>query len=151
VPPAHRHRRGHHRRRLPIAPCAAPAPAPCPRRPSHRRAHRRRGGPDRQPIADGGPVADGGGAPNADGLPVAAGTGRTAGSSAPGPGVAAVAHIAERGVAIDFTAPAEATTAIIGRNGAGKSSLFQVLTGALRADSGGLRIGTDTIFDLDAG
>ena len=127
-------------------------------RPRRARAVRRTGGPtaaeearDRQPIADGGPVADGGGAPNADGLPVAAGTGRAAGSSAPVPSVAAAAHIAERGVAIDFTAPAEATTAIIGRNGAGKSSLFQVLTGALRADSGGLRIGTDTIFDLDAG
>src|SRR5699024_5547133 len=103
------------------------------------------------PAGTGGPVAAAVGAREAGRRPVAAGTGRTAGSLAPIPSLAAAAHIAERGVAIDFTAPAEGTTAIIGRNGAGKSSLFQVLTGALRADSGVLRIGTDTIFDLDAG
>lgn len=62
----------------------------------------------------------------------------------------ASAHIAERGIAVDLAVPADGTTAIIGRNGAGKSSLFQVLSGALRADSGTLRIGGDTIFDLAA-
>ncbi|WP_426936376.1 ABC transporter permease [Brevibacterium sp. LE-L] len=60
-------------------------------------------------------------------------------------------RLAERGIALDFTVPSRATTAIIGRNGAGKSSLFQTLTGAIRPDSGSLRIDDDTIFDLDAG
>ena len=60
-------------------------------------------------------------------------------------------ELAERGIALDFTVPVGGTTAIIGRNGAGKSSLFHILTGALRPDSGHLRIGDDAIFDLDAG
>lgn len=105
------------------------------------------------PDAAGPPVAASGGVPDPDAarLPVADGAGQAGDSSAPTPSLFAAAQIVERGVAIDFTTPAEGTTAIIGRNGAGKSSLFQVLTGALRADSGALRIGTDTIFDLDAG
>src|SRR5699024_12840116 len=57
----------------------------------------------------------------------------------------------ERWVPIASQTPAEGTPASIGRNGAGKSSLIQVLTGARRADSGALRIGTDTIFELHAG
>jgi molybdate transport system permease protein len=60
-------------------------------------------------------------------------------------------ELAERGIALNFTVPVGGTTAIIGRNGAGKSSLFHILTGALRPDSGHLRIGDDAIFDLDAG
>ncbi|WP_249204317.1 ATP-binding cassette domain-containing protein [Brevibacterium sp. SMBL_HHYL_HB1] len=153
VPPAHRHRRGHHRHRLPIAPCSPPAPAPCPRRPLLPRSHPAEAAPVGHPGAAGLPVAAGGGVPATDaaGPPVADGAGQAGDSSAPTPSLAAAAQIVERGVAIDFTTPAEGTTAIIGRNGAGKSSLFQVLTGALRADAGALRIGTDTIFDLDAG
>ncbi|WP_209326134.1 ABC transporter permease [Brevibacterium renqingii] len=79
----------------------------------------------------------------------ATGLGASRGPS-PGETITSSVRIAERGIAIDFTVPADGTTAIIGRNGAGKSSLFQVLTGALRADSGALRIGKDTLFDLDA-
>ncbi len=113
-------------------------------RPPRAHADRRSHGPT---PAEAAPV----GHPGAAGLPVAEGTGQAGDSSVPTPSLSAAAQIVERGVAIDFTTPAEGTTAIIGRNGAGKSSLFQVLTGALRADSGALRIGSDTIFDLDAG
>jgi molybdate transport system permease protein len=65
--------------------------------------------------------------------------------------IEAAAQIVERGIDIDLAVPAGATTAIIGRNGAGKSSLFNVLTGALRADAGTLRIGDETLFDLPDG
>ena len=113
-------------------------------RPPRAHADRRSHGPT---PAEAAPV----GHPGAAGRSVADGAGQAGDSSVPTPSLSAAAQIVERGVAIDFTTPAEGTTAIIGRNGAGKSSLFQVLTGALRADSGALRIGTDTIFDLDAG
>ncbi|MDN5806142.1 MAG: ABC transporter permease [Brevibacterium sp.] len=56
----------------------------------------------------------------------------------------------ERGLDVGLTLPAGATTAVIGRNGAGKSSLFQIMTGAIPAESGSLHIGEDTIFDLEA-
>ena len=56
-----------------------------------------------------------------------------------------------RGVDLELTSDLPGTTAIIGRNGAGKSTLFHVLTGALTPDSGRLRIGQDTVFDIDAG
>lgn len=59
------------------------------------------------------------------------------------------ASVPERGLDIALSVPAGSTTALIGRNGAGKSSLFQLMTGALPADSGSLRIGEDTIFDLE--
>ena len=113
-------------------------------RPPRAHADRRSHGPT---PAEAAPV----GHPGAAGRSVADGAGQAGDSSVPTPSLSAAARIVERGIAIDFTTPAEGTTAIIGRNGAGKSSLFQVLTGALRADSGALRIGTDTIFDLDAG
>ena len=60
------------------------------------------------------------------------------------------ARLAERGLDVELTLPTATTTAIIGRNGAGKSSLFQLMTGAIGADSGWLRIGDESIFDLDA-
>lgn len=60
------------------------------------------------------------------------------------------AGLAERGLDVELTVPAGTTTAVIGRNGAGKSSLIQLMTGAIPADSGWLRIGDETIFDLDA-
>lgn len=60
------------------------------------------------------------------------------------------AGLADRGLDVELTVPAGSTTAIIGRNGAGKSSLIQLMTGAISADSGWLRIGDETIFDLDA-
>lgn len=113
-------------------------------RPPRAHADRRSHGPT---PAEAAPV----GHPGAAGRSVADGAGQAGDSSVPTPSLSAAAQIVERGIAIDFTTPAEGTTAIIGRNGAGKSSLFQVLTGALRADAGALRIGSDTIFDLDAG
>lgn len=61
------------------------------------------------------------------------------------------ATLPERGIDVDLTVPAEGTTAIIGRNGAGKSSLLQVMTGAIAADTAVLRIGDDTIVDTAAG
>ena len=60
------------------------------------------------------------------------------------------AGLADRGLDVELTLPAGTTTAIIGRNGAGKSSLFQIMTGAIPADSGWLRIGDEAIFDLGA-
>lgn len=59
------------------------------------------------------------------------------------------ASVPERGLDIGLSFPAGSTTALIGRNGAGKSSLFQLMTGAIPAESGSLRIGEDTIFDLE--
>ena len=60
------------------------------------------------------------------------------------------ARLPERGINVDLTMPTGSTTAIIGRNGAGKSSLFQLMTGAISAESGSLHIGAETVFDLDA-
>ncbi|GAA1844146.1 ABC transporter permease [Brevibacterium marinum] len=60
------------------------------------------------------------------------------------------AAVPERSLGVDLTVPAGSTTALIGRNGAGKSSLFQLITGAIAAESGALHIGDDTIFDLAA-
>lgn len=60
------------------------------------------------------------------------------------------ACVPERGLDVDLTMPAGSTSAMVGRNGAGKSSLFHLMTGALPAESGSLRIGEDTIFDLGA-
>lgn len=60
-------------------------------------------------------------------------------------------RLPERGVDVDLVVPTGTTTAIIGRNGAGKSSLFQLMTGAISAESGSLTIGDRTVFDLDAG
>lgn len=57
----------------------------------------------------------------------------------------------ERGIALDLDIPVGTTTAVIGRNGAGKSSMFEILTGALPAESGALRIGDRTVFDVAAG
>ncbi|WP_309131795.1 ABC transporter permease [Brevibacterium sp.] len=68
-----------------------------------------------------------------------------------GDGIRLQARLAERGIDVDLALPGSSTTALIGRNGAGKSSLFSILTGALTADSGLLRIGESTIFDVDAG
>lgn len=60
------------------------------------------------------------------------------------------ARLPERGIDVDLTVPTGTTTAIIGRNGAGKSSLFQLMTGAISAEAGSLHIGDETVFDLDA-
>ncbi|WP_166825026.1 ABC transporter permease [Brevibacterium limosum] len=65
--------------------------------------------------------------------------------------ISAEVRLNSRGVDLDLTSALPGTTAIIGRNGAGKSTLLQVLTGALLPDSGRLRIGEDTVFDIDAG
>ncbi|SMY03372.1 molybdate transport system permease protein [Brevibacterium sp. 239c] len=70
---------------------------------------------------------------------------RTASASA----IHLCASVPERGLDIGLSIPSGATTALIGRNGAGKSSLFQLMTGAISAESGSLRIGEDTIFDLE--
>ena len=56
----------------------------------------------------------------------------------------------ERGMDVDLTLPTGSTSAMIGRNGAGKSSLFQLMTGAISAEAGSLHIGGTAIFDLDA-
>ncbi|GEB23255.1 ABC transporter permease [Brevibacterium aurantiacum] len=61
------------------------------------------------------------------------------------------ASVPDRGLDIDLSIPGSSTTAMIGRNGAGKSSLFQLMTGAIPADSGSLHIGKDTIFDIADG
>nr|WP_284711129.1 ABC transporter permease [Brevibacterium sp. XM4083] len=61
------------------------------------------------------------------------------------------ARLPARGLDVALDVPAGQTTALIGRNGAGKSSLFQIITGALPAESGALRLGDRTIFDIDAG
>ncbi|MDN5793698.1 MAG: ATP-binding cassette domain-containing protein, partial [Brevibacterium aurantiacum] len=55
------------------------------------------------------------------------------------------------GLDIDLSIPGSSTPAMIGRTGAGKSSLFQLMTGAIPADSGSLHIGKDTIFDIADG
>ncbi|WP_350271323.1 ABC transporter permease [Brevibacterium sp. CBA3109] len=59
------------------------------------------------------------------------------------------ARLPERGIDVDLALPTGTTTAIIGRNGAGKSSLFQLMTGAISAESGSLHIGDETVFDLN--
>lgn len=61
------------------------------------------------------------------------------------------ASLPERGLDLAFDVPAGATTAIIGRNGAGKTSLFEIITGALPTRAGSLRIGQTTVFDVAAG
>ena len=65
--------------------------------------------------------------------------------------ISAEVRLNARGIDLDLTSVLPGTTAIIGRNGAGKSTLFQVLTGALTPDSGRLRIGDDTVFDIAVG
>ncbi|SDS73742.1 molybdate transport system permease protein [Brevibacterium siliguriense] len=65
--------------------------------------------------------------------------------------ISAEVRLKARGIELDLTSGLPGTTAIIGRNGAGKSTLFHVLTGALTPDSGRLRIGQDTVFDIAAG
>lgn len=74
----------------------------------------------------------------------------TSGAERPG-AISLSARLAERGLALDLTLPGGSTTAIIGRNGAGKSSLFGIMTGALLPDTGRLRIDGSPIFDLAAG
>ncbi|TSI17658.1 ABC transporter permease [Brevibacterium aurantiacum] len=66
------------------------------------------------------------------------------------PEVRLSARLPERGINVDLTMPTGSTTAIIGRNGAGKSSLFQLMIGAISAESGSLHVGDETVFDLDA-
>lgn len=61
------------------------------------------------------------------------------------------AGLAERGIDLRMHLPASSTTPIVGRNGAGKSSLFSIMTGALPADFGYLRVEGRPIFDLDHG
>ena len=65
--------------------------------------------------------------------------------------ISAKVRLDARGIDLDLASDLPGTTAIIGRNGAGKSTLFHALTGALTPDSGRLRIGQDTVFDIDAG
>ncbi len=69
----------------------------------------------------------------------------------PAQNISAEVQLTARGIDLDLTSALPGTAAIIGRNGAGKSTLFQVLTGALVPDSGRLRLGEDTIFDIAAG
>ncbi|WP_432791612.1 ABC transporter permease [Brevibacterium sp. K11IcPPYGO002] len=69
----------------------------------------------------------------------------------PAQNISAEVQLTARGIDLDLTSALPGTTAIIGRNGAGKSTLFQVLTGALVPDSGRLRLGEDTVFDIAAG
>ncbi|MBR7503660.1 ATP-binding cassette domain-containing protein, partial [Mycobacterium tuberculosis] len=57
------------------------------------------------------------------------------------------AVLPERGLDVAVDVPAGSTTAVIGRNGAGKTSLFEILIGALPAAAGSLRIGGTTVFD----
>ncbi|MCF2574401.1 ABC transporter permease [Brevibacterium sp. UCMA 11754] len=81
------------------------------------------------------------------------GLGPEAHTERPRPKTSAVrlrARLPERGINVDLTMPTGTTTAIIGRNGAGKSSLFQLMTGAISAESGSLHVGDETVFDLDA-
>ncbi|VEW11970.1 Fe(3+) ions import ATP-binding protein FbpC [Brevibacterium casei] len=61
------------------------------------------------------------------------------------------AVLPERGLDVAVDVPAGSTTAVIGRNGAGKTSLFEILIGALPAAAGSLRIGGTTVFDVAAG
>lgn len=76
---------------------------------------------------------------------------RSVGPARPAQSIRAEVQLTARGIDLDLTSALPGTTAIIGRNGAGKSTLFQVLTGALVPDSGRLRLGEDTIFDIAAG
>lgn len=88
--------------------------------------------------------------------PSAGGADADPASPTPGPAgtvgrISADVRLEARGIELEFTSGSPGTTAIIGRNGAGKSSLLHVLTGALLPDSGRLRIGEDTVFDIAAG
>ncbi|MGO3179897.1 MAG: ABC transporter permease [Brevibacterium linens] len=76
---------------------------------------------------------------------------RTVEPARPAQSISAEVQLTARGIDLDLTSALPGTTAIIGRNGAGKSTLFQVLTGALVPDSGRLRLGDDTVFDIAAG
>ncbi|AZU00703.1 ABC transporter permease [Brevibacterium linens] len=76
---------------------------------------------------------------------------RSVGPARPAQSIRAEVQLTARGIDLDLTSALPGTTAIIGRNGAGKSTLFQVLTGALVPDSGRLRLGDDTVFDIAAG
>ena len=58
--------------------------------------------------------------------------------------------VPERGLDIAFTVPAGSTTALIGGNGAGKSSTFAVLSGLLRPARSRVVLGDTTLSDSAA-
>lgn len=113
------------------------------------RAPRLRGSQSVTPATDGTRA----GGPQASGGTVRADVSPPAGGVEPKTASASTIHlrasVPERGLDLDLSFPAGSTTALIGRNGAGKSSLFQIMTGALPAEAGSLRIGAETIFDLE--
>lgn len=75
----------------------------------------------------------------------AAGTTRAA-----APALAVAFAVPERGLDIAFTVPAGSTTALIGGNGAGKSSTFAVLSGLLRPACSRVVLGDTTLSDSAA-
>lgn len=66
-------------------------------------------------------------------------------------GVHLYAGESERGIDVALTLKTGVTTALVGRNGAGKSSIFQIMTGALNPDSGRFTVDGRTIVDVEAG
>ena len=61
------------------------------------------------------------------------------------------ARIDARGVDVAFTVPAGGVLALLGANGAGKSSVAAVVAGLLGADQAVVRVGTRTLTDTAGG
>ncbi len=73
-----------------------------------------------------------------------------AGPGAPGieaPGVACAVRLDDRGVDLDLTMTGGETTAVVGRNGAGKSTMVDAIAGLLRPPAGRISIGDRTVFE----
>ena len=61
------------------------------------------------------------------------------------------ASVADRGLDVQFTVAAGEVLAVLGANGAGKSTTVAVIAGLLRADTAVVRVGNRTLTDTAAG
>jgi molybdate transport system ATP-binding protein len=66
-------------------------------------------------------------------------------------GVQVRAQLRERGVDVEFEVAPGEVVALIGSNGAGKSTVLHTIAGLLRPDSGCVRSGTRVLTDTDSG
>lgn len=66
-------------------------------------------------------------------------------------GVQVRAVVAARDVDVDFSAAAGEVVAMLGANGAGKSTALHVIAGLLRPDTGAVRLGTRVLTDAATG
>lgn len=61
------------------------------------------------------------------------------------------ATVSARGLEVDFTVPADTVVALLGANGAGKSTVLHVIAGLIRPDSAVVRLGDRVLTDTSAG